>query len=82
MELPEGEQRFSQWSPELSALANICDKLGQVVNVLIVANGGEAVRFDPYPRPQTAMAQLVPIRRQQQHESLVMRLTPKDSPTA
>ena len=77
-DIPEGQQRFSQWSPELGALANICDKLSQVVNVLLVANGGEAMRMEPYPRPRTALADLIPIRRQKQHESLVARLTPKE----
>lgn len=77
-DIPEGKQRFSQWSPELGALAHIADLLCALINVQRVAIQNDPVKFEPYPRPKTALAELIPIRRREQHESLVARLTPKE----
>jgi hypothetical protein len=69
-------RRLSEWSPELEVLVTATDRLADIVNVLLLTNGGTAVRFTPAARPQTAADRLKARHREQQHTWLVDRLIP------
>jgi hypothetical protein len=72
---------LQDWSPERAALADVTDKLNQLI-YYAMANAGvkNPPKPDPSPRPVTALARAAQRaerdRRQEAHESLVSRLLP------
>lgn len=74
---PEGP-RLSEWDPTRAELAVIADRLGEVVAVLIAANGGTAVQIPPRPRPVTAFDRARGDSRKHRHLALVTRLLPPE----
>lgn len=60
------------WSPEVSILAVVVDKL----SVLVEAQKAKPGQVMPYPRPKTAMERVKLRRRQSQHDNLVAQMVP------
>jgi hypothetical protein len=69
------EERFSEWSPERYALANIDDRLQLIER----ANYAKPPGFHPAPRPVSAVQRLQFERRVAQHRRLVSMLLPRGS---
>jgi hypothetical protein len=54
------------WSPLMEAMAVQIDRLGDVVQAIIAAQGGKPPAIKPFPRPKTAADKLRDPRRQHQ----------------
>lgn len=64
---PKGSPvRMRDWSPELELLTALVDRLGDVIQAVIAAQGGKPPRIKPMPRPTTAMDAIRDPRRQHQ----------------
>lgn len=64
---PPGEPvRMRDWSPLMEAMAVQIDRLGDVVQAIIAAQGGKPPKIKPFPRPKTAADKLRDPRRQHQ----------------
>ncbi len=50
--------RMRDWSPLMEAMATQIDRLGDVVQAVIAAQGGKPPKIKPFPRPKTAMEEL------------------------
>jgi len=68
--------RLTEWSPEVQALAATVDRLGDVLRVLVAANGGNPPKIPHYPRPVTASERVKQRRRMRDHQALVARVLP------
>lgn len=75
---PRNDLPLAEFSPEVEVLAAVVDRLGEVVTVLINANGGKAKPPKPYPRPVTALDRVRAVRSQQAYEDLKATLFPDD----
>lgn len=53
--MPEREERVSDWSPEIGLLAAIYDRVGDLINAVIIMNGGKKLDTQPLKRPVTAI---------------------------
>jgi hypothetical protein len=73
----EHEERISQWSPELVALAALVDRLGTLISVGIAAAGGKPPDIPSYPRPVTAFQRAAERTTRETHERFVERLLPR-----
>lgn len=69
-------ERMSEWTPEREVLADIFDRLGTLVSVLMQVNGNKAPHLSTFPRPITATQRLIAADRRQKHDSLSARLYP------
>lgn len=58
--------RMRDWSPLMEAMATQIDRLGDVVQAVIAAQGGKPPKIQPFPRPKTATDRLNDPRRQHQ----------------
>lgn len=67
---------MEDWSPEREALADILDRLGNLVQAVIAAAGAKPPRVAPAPRPDTAVTRLRSQRRVERHHALVARVLP------
>lgn len=56
--------RMRDWSPQLEMLAVLTDRIGEVIQAVIAAQGGKPPRITPIPRPKTAADKLKDPRRQ------------------
>jgi hypothetical protein len=62
---PRGDpMRMREWSPELEILTAMADRLGDVIQAVIAAQGGKPPKIKPMPRPKTAVEKLRDPRRQ------------------
>ncbi|MCO6011410.1 hypothetical protein NE236_41320 [Actinoallomurus purpureus] len=68
--------RLTEWSPEVQAIIAGVDRLGELIRVLIAANGGTPPQIPAYPRPVTAADRLKQRRRLERHQALVARVLP------
>ncbi|PRX95568.1 hypothetical protein CLV72_109177 [Allonocardiopsis opalescens] len=68
--------RLTEYGPEVRALATLVDRLSYLISVQISRAGGRPPRFDPYPRPVTALERRRRRRRFDRHNQLVARLLP------
>jgi hypothetical protein len=50
--------RMRDWSPLMEAMASQIDRLGDVVQAVIAAQGGRPPQIAPFPRPKTAWEKL------------------------
>lgn len=75
---PESEisERWSDWSPERDALARIDDRLQDIARAVVSTNGGKPGRFQPAPRPSSALQRLRSQQRLMRHHELVARVLP------
>lgn len=56
---PAGDAvRMRDWSPLMEAMATQIDRLGDVVQAVIAAQGGKPPKIKPFPRPKTAVEEL------------------------
>jgi len=64
---PKGSPvRMRDWSPELETLTAMVDRLGDIIQAVIAAQGGKPPKIKPMPRPETAMDAIRDPRRQHQ----------------
>jgi hypothetical protein len=56
--------RMRDWSPQLEVLTLLVDRLGEVIQAVIAAQGGKPPKITPMPRPKTAVDDLRDPRRQ------------------
>ncbi len=56
--------RMRDWSPQLEILTLLVDRLGEVIQAVIAAQGGKPPKITPMPRPKTAADELRDPRRQ------------------
>ena len=62
---------LSEFTPQVAMLADIMDRLGDVVIATIASQGGKPPKIPPAPRPKTAVDRLRAQREREAHESLV-----------
>lgn len=62
---------LSEFTPQVAMLADIMDRLGDVVVATISAQGGKPPEIPRTPRPRTAVDRLRAQRDRERHESLV-----------
>lgn len=74
--------RLSEWSPEREILADVVDRLGNVIQAVIAAAGTKPQRMAPAARPVTAVMRLRKQRRVEQHQRLVARVLPSRASTS
>lgn len=68
------------WSPELEALYLHVDRLGEVIQAVVAAQGGKPPKIRPMPRPRTAADELKdPRKRHQQILAKVLIQQPDGS---
>lgn len=58
--------RMRDWSPEMEILVAAVDRLGEVVQAVVAAQGGKPPKIPPLPRPKTATDKLRDPRKQHQ----------------
>lgn len=46
-----GDPPWTEFSPEVQVLADIADRLGSLLSVVVQLGGGKPPRLKPYPRP-------------------------------
>lgn len=68
--------RMRDFSPEVEALYNITDRLGDVCSGLAGLGGSKPRRVSPMKRPQTAWERISQARQRDKHERLVRRVLP------
>jgi len=68
--------RMTEYGPQVRALAAVYDRLSYLVSVQIARANKTPPRFDPYPRPVTALERKRRARTQHKHSALVARLVP------
>lgn len=66
-----GRPALQDFTPELEALTNIIDQLGQVTNAVLVAGGRKPLSIKPFRRPLTGIERARAQREKQRHLSLV-----------
>lgn len=71
--LPE-QPRVSEWDPLRAELANLTDRVGELIAITVVAHGGDKVNVRPRPRPVTAVDRIREQVRVERHQRLVSRL--------
>lgn len=68
---PPPTPALSEFTPQVAMLADVMDRLGDVVIATIAAQGGKPPKIPPTPRPKTALDRLRAQRERERHESLV-----------
>jgi hypothetical protein len=68
--------KLAQFSPERETLANIDDKLGSLIAVVVKGLGGKPPKIPPHPRPVTASARAEKAEARREHQDLVRQLLP------
>lgn len=79
---PSRHPRYSEFSPETEALADVTDRLGEVVRGLVGLGGKKPKPVKATPRPQTAFQRVKEAHDLARHDSVVARLTPPDQRAA
>ncbi len=70
-------RRMSEWSPDVELLSVIANRLGDVVQAIVVSAGGKPHKVPPMPHPVTAFDRVRRRRTVQRHRSLVDRVIRK-----
>jgi hypothetical protein len=71
-DLPEpGPPPLTDFSPEVRVMADIADRLAQVVQAIGAAAGASWPVTPPYPRPKTALDRAKANRSRQRHQRLM-----------
>lgn len=71
--------RMTEFSPEVRVMAAMFDRLSYLVAVQIARANKTPPRFDPYPRPVTALERKRRHRAQHNHQALVSRMLNRSS---
>lgn len=74
--------RFAEFTPEVEALSDITDRLGDVVKAVTGLAGKRPRPIKAVPRPKTAFDRVGDRIDQQRHEGLVARLLPPEQRAA
>lgn len=74
--------RFAEFTPEVEALADVTDRLGDVVRGISGLAGKRPRPIKPIPRPKTAFDRVEMVIDQERHMSLVARLLPPEQRAA
>ncbi len=69
---------LATWTPEAGLLADVLDRLGDVVSGLVALGGGRPSPVQRYDRPVTAYDGAYQKRRMARHEELVAAVLPPD----
>lgn len=77
-EMPESQQRFSEWSPLHEVMVAAVERLDHIANVLLAVNQNTPGKPFRWPRPVSAVEKYRANHKAQVHESLVDRLLPKE----
>lgn len=75
VEMPEREERISDWNPETGLLAAIYDRLGDVTNAIVIMGGGKKLDTKPLPRPVTAIQKTRKARALERSKAFRFRMT-------
>lgn len=67
---------LTEYGPQVRALATLVDRVSYLIGVQVARAGKNPPRFDPYPRPVTAVERVRRRRAMDRHEQLVARLLP------
>lgn len=70
--------RMRDWSPEMEVLVAAVDRLGEVVQAVIAAQGAKPPKIAPLPRPTTASDKLRDPRKQHQKVLAKVMITQPD----
>lgn len=65
---------LAEYTPEVAALYDVIDRLGDVCAGLVGLGGGKPKRTKPVPRPKSAFERVAIENRRKQHQSLVSRV--------
>jgi hypothetical protein len=68
---------LTEWTPEVQVLAVVANRLAEVINVLIKANGGKPGRTPTYPQPVTAIDRMRARRAKEDIDDMVSKLWPQ-----
>ena len=71
-----GSPPLTEFTPEVEAIVAVVDRLGDVVNTLIAANGGKPKPVRPWPRPVTALDRVRARKRAEAMDVLERKLFP------
>lgn len=66
--------RLSEWPPTVEYLAATIDRLGEVINAVLVSGGHKPRKIRPVPRPVTAATRVTNRRRQSKHDRVRTRV--------
>jgi len=66
--------RISEWSTEVEKMTDIVDRLGELMQATVAANGGKPPKIKPQPRPRTAIDRMRDKRRMEHHRKVVSRV--------
>lgn len=67
-------ERLSDWTPEREALAELVDRMGSLISVLMQVNGNKAPAIPAFPRPHLAAHRLAERETRALHDRLHERL--------
>ena len=70
--------RLSDFSPEVEALYNVIDRLGDIVSGVVGLGGKRPPKIPTMRRPLTALKDIQFERRLAEHKALVARVLPPD----
>lgn len=69
---------LSEFTPELAALYDVIDRLGDVCSGLVGLGGGSPSRPRPVPRPKSAFQRIAIENRRAYHSALWERIKPRE----
>ena len=67
---PPARPALSEFTPELSMLTNMVDRLSELIAIMVKVNGGKS-SVTPMPRPLTGIDRALLLREEQHHLDLV-----------
>lgn len=70
----------TEFSPEVQVLAVVADRLGELINAVVVnhpSGKGRATRVSPYPRPVTAIDRVRARRAKEDADDMASKLWPQ-----
>lgn len=70
-------ERLSDWTPEVSMLARIVDRLGDAINAIVLSNGGKKIKIEPVERPVSEIQKIRLTSRRSKYDRLVERMVNK-----
>jgi hypothetical protein len=80
--LPEAEhdERLIHWTPEYALLAQIFDRLGSLINAVVVMAGGTKLEIEPLQRPVTEIQRARERGNRNRYKAFAARMTRRDTP--
>jgi hypothetical protein len=72
-EATPGPPPWTEFGPEVQALAELNDRVGALVS-LVASIGGTKVKIPPYPRPTGPLERVRAVEKRQRHKALLARI--------